>query len=203
MCHILRPNRIPRHAGLVIALLYCSISSLSANGPIIWSDHLPQIPDEHGFAGAYAGIIGKDDQRSLIFAGGANFPYKNPFDEEKNTRGEQPKAFHSSAYVISIHSDSLAAKGKWQDAEPLPTELAYGASVSLPHDGSTLFIGGNEGSDGASKSASVFRVTLEDGQVHYSRVTSLPVGVTNIAATLVDKTVYVFSGDASQGAVQP
>ena len=47
---------------------------------IEWSDTFPTLPDSHGYAGGFAGIVGEGENRTLVFAGGANFPYEDPFD---------------------------------------------------------------------------------------------------------------------------
>lgn len=185
---------------LAFHLLSCCLAQAAAGAPVKWSDALPPLPDEHGFAGGYAGIVSEGGHRVLVFAGGANFPYADPFDDTKNAANGQPKVFHSSAFSIGLRPGGLEPDGGWTAATPLPVALAYGASVSLPHDGSALFIGGNEGADGSVRSDKVFRVSLENGKVKYTPVASLPVGVTNIAAALSGKTVYVFSGESADGA---
>lgn len=193
-----------RLSRLIATLLagFLTLTSSYATEAVQWSDTFPALPDKYGYAGGYAAIVGQGDDRTLIFAGGANFPYENPFDVAKNEAGEQPKVFHSSAYSIQLGKTGLEPKGEWKNATPLPEALAYGASVSLPHDGSALFIGGNAGTDGSRKSSQVYRLTLDNGTLTYSSVAELPVGVTNIAATLVGKTVYLFSGISEDGAVQ-
>ncbi|MCB1471261.1 MAG: hypothetical protein KDK08_29755, partial [Rhizobiaceae bacterium] len=176
-----------------------SCAAAMAGEAIQWSSTVPPLPDKHGYAGGFAGIVGQDEHRLLVFAGGANFPYENPFDEAKNADGGQPKVFHRSAFALSLGPGGLSPDGGWKAATPLPQALAYGASVSLPHDHSALFIGGNSGTDGAGHSAKVYRITSPGGAIQYAPLADLPVGVTNIAATLVGKTVYVFSGDSPKG----
>ncbi|MGB0774976.1 MAG: sodium:solute symporter family transporter, partial [Akkermansiaceae bacterium] len=188
---------------LFILLGICFLSGLASAGDAIkWSSEMPPLPDEYGYAGGYSAIVGEGESRTLVFAGGANFPYKNPFDEAKNANNGQPKVFHNTAFSISLAAEGLTSKGEWKSATPLPMELAYGASVSLPHDHSALFIGGNAGADGAGRSAKVYRVTTQNGTISYTAIADLPVGVTNIAATLVDQTVYVFSGNSLAGSEQ-
>ncbi|MBT8044603.1 MAG: hypothetical protein KJO79_06605, partial [Verrucomicrobiae bacterium] len=202
-------KRTPSSVHLIYAVsLICSMISccmpqvMAAGGLIKWSHTLPSLPNNYGYAGGYAGIIGEGENRTLIFAGGANFPYSDPFDEANNANNGQPKVFHRSAFSIKLKAKGLEAEGDWKTANSLPVALAYGASVSLPHDGSALFIGGNEGFDGTKRSTEVYRVSLDGDSIVYTPVAQLPRGVTNIAATLVGKTVYVFSGVSINGAVQ-
>ncbi len=186
--------------GLTLSLLISCLPQATAADTIKWTSKLPALPNKYGYAGGFAGIIGEGQNRTLVFAGGANFPYDNPFDKAKNANNGQPKIFHRSAFSISLKAKSLDASGDWKTATPLPKALAYGASVSLPHDSSALFIGGNEGMDGSNRSTMVYRVSLERENAVYTSLAELPVGVTNIAATLVGKTVYVFSGESMGGA---
>lgn len=185
----------------LIGILTTSTAALAGEA-IRWSSAVPPLPDKHGFAGGFAGIVGEGESRALVFAGGANFPYENPFDANKNAANGQPKQFHRGAFSIQLEAEGLATVGKWKKATDLPQPLAYGASVSLPHDHSALFIGGNSGADGSGFSAKVYRVTSRDGSIHYTPLADLPIAVTNIAATVVDKTVYVFSGDSAGGSVR-
>lgn len=192
---------ITRFLTLFLSVLF-TITSVHATEAIQWTEDIPPLPDQYGYAGGYAAIIGEGADRTLIFAGGANFPYENPFDDAKNANNGQPKVFHHSAFSIPLTAEGVKAKGQWQKATPLPEALAYGASVSLPHHKSALFIGGNAGTDGSGRSSQVYQVSLEDKQIKYTPIAPLPTGVTNIAATLVDKTVYLFSGVGTDGAVQ-
>ena len=193
--------QLPRTLAFFLITLLSVANTFAANA-IEWNSDFPALPDQYGYAGGFAGIVGEGENRILVFAGGANFPYENPFDEAKNAANGQPKIFHNTAFSIGLATEGLSADGEWETATPLPAALAYGASVSLPHDHSALFIGGNLGADGSGRSAKVYRVTSEGGAIKYTTLADLPIGLTNIAATLVDETVYLFSGVSADEAEQ-
>ena len=120
-----------------------------AASPLEWSN-LEPLPDEHGFAGAFAGI----SNGALIVAGGANFPDGFPWEG-----GE--KAWHDSIFVLEEPG------GAWKKLdEKLPRPLAYGVSAST--SSGTYFIGGQDGS---------LRVhMLEDEAVHAKGRIVIPAG---------------------------
>jgi len=130
-------------------LIYLISLSLSLSGwasdAVQWSEDFPPLPDSYGFAGPFAGVVGEGDDRWLVVAGGANFPYENPFDNTLNANGGQPKVWHNSTFAIPLAPDHLKVKekGTWKKlATRLPQKLGYGASADLPHHRTTLFIGG-------------------------------------------------------------
>lgn len=163
-----------------------------------WNRDFPELPDEFGFAGGFAGIVGDKDQRWLVFAGGANFPVSDPFQDGVT------KANHNTVFKIKLQPDALAPAGEWETCkETLPLALAYGASVTLPQHGTSLFIGGTyfEG-DKSPASNKVYEVSAgKGGELTLHEIASLPVGVYGSSASLVGDAVYVFSGVADEGEV--
>lgn len=133
---------------------------------------LPAIPDEHGFAGAFAGTSGG----ALIVAGGANFPDKKPWE------GGQ-KVWHDRVFVLD------RPDGKWQIAGKLPRPLGYGVSVS---DGrSTICVGG---SDSTQHHADCFRLDWKDGKIAHSPMPALPRPLANMVGAIVGEWLYVVGG---------
>ena len=196
-------NSAPLPLFICISLLLCSILISRASEPIKWHNDFPALPDEYGFAGSFAGIISNDATRWLVVAGGANFPYKDPFDETLNANGGQPKVWHNGVFAIQLEKDSLKAQGTWEAQDiKLPKKLAYGASVSLPHHGSALFIGGSaKTGDKETFSSSVYEANFSGNSIHFSEVPPLPVGISYTSSVRINHHVYVFSGKSDHGAV--
>lgn len=151
------------------AFLFVSSHLAKAAEPITWDTHFPAMPDSYGFAGTFAGIVKNGGNRLLIVSGGANFPYENPFDETLNVEGKQPKVWHDGVFAIPISNSSLKAVGDWKKlTSKLPKPLGYGASVSLPQHGTTLFISGSAEQDGKEQfSSSVYEVSAANGEISF------------------------------------
>jgi N-acetylneuraminic acid mutarotase len=81
---------------------------------LVWQQW-PSIPDERGFAGAFAGV----HINLLLVAGGANFPDRPPWEGGVKTWYGQ---------VWALKKDL----GQWQPAGRLPRPLGYGISLSTP-----------------------------------------------------------------------
>lgn len=183
---------------LTLSIFFSALSSLTAES-IKWSEDFPNLPDEHGFAGGYAGIVGEKDDRYLVFGGGANFPYKNPFDAALNDAKQQPKVWHNSLYAIKLKPDSLTADGDWKKLDiTLPAKIGYGGSVTHAERKSALFVGGHI-DGGKTYSDAVYEVTVKSGEFEVKKVASLPVGVGYSAAEIVKEKLYVVSGKSENG----
>lgn len=183
-----------------ILLSLVSILGIVQAETLHWNGEFPSVPDKHGFAGPFAGVVGEANDRYLIFGGGANFPKGAPW--EQNADGSKPpKVWHDSLYAIQLDAESLKHAGEWKKLDVmLPEKLGYGASVSLPARKSTLFIGGNRPTEGGTyHSANVYEATRKDGMFVVSRVAELPVGLSSVSAATIGKNVYVFSGAANKG----
>ena len=132
-----------RHKFTKVLLSCLATVGLAQAESIKWDSSFPAVPDKHGFAGPFAGVVGEESDRHLIFGGGANFPQGAPW--EKDAAGNKaPKVWYSSLYAIKLQEDNLQANGEWSKLTvTLPEKLGYGASVSLADRNSTLFIGGH------------------------------------------------------------
>lgn len=163
-----------------------------------WSkDSIPPLPNSFGFAGGYAALLQEGSQRYLLFCGGANFPYTNPFDEDANAQNKQPKIFSTQSFLLPLAKKGLTPKegATWQATTSLPLPLAYGASISL-ESGKALFIGG-ENDNGPSDA--VFLISLKNGQLTFDHLPPLFQPLTGISAASIDSKVYLFSGDNTKG----
>src|SRR4051794_4243255 len=99
---------------VLISVFLQSIAQISllTSAPLEFS-RLPSLPNQHGFAGSFAGVTGN----ALIVAGGANFPGKPPWEGGA-------KAWHDSIFVLD------QPDGKWRTGFKLARSTAYGISVT-------------------------------------------------------------------------
>jgi N-acetylneuraminate epimerase len=139
---------------------------LTPTADMYW-EKLPALPDEQGFAGAFAEVCGD----TLLVAGGANFPEKKPWEGGK-------KQWYDTVYALD------APNGKWTIAGKLPRPLGYGVSVS--HRGGVICVGG---SDAERHYADVFQLEMKSGQLVTSKLPSLPITVANACGALVGNTL--------------
>jgi len=162
------------------------VSAAVADGDLFEWDKLPPIPDDQGFAGAYAGVIeGDSSEASLVVVGGANFPDGLPWEGGK-------KVYHKEVFVLPLGGD----EGWTKLTQPWPEAVGYGMSVSLP-DGSCLFIGGKQVDPGSGKERaldSVHVVREVDGKITITSGPALPEGRTDGVAALVGSKVVVLAG---------
>ncbi len=189
----------------IVASFFLAVTQAKENkaNVINWGADIPALPDEYGFAGGYAGIVGSGDDRWLVFGGGANFPYADPFDDALNADNGQPKVWHDSLYAIQLEEAGLKAKGSWKKLDTkLPTTMGYGGSVSLLDENgvsSALFIGGDTGK--GAMVDSVLKISVTGGKFFIEKVASLPVAVGYAAAQEIGGKVYVVSGKSNDSVV--
>jgi len=221
--------------GVVIGFVVFGVSQRSATGEegevlkpgveasepgVAWKT-LPDLPDEHGFAGPFAGVH-KD---TLIVAGGANFPDGVPWHPTKDG-WRSPKVYHDRIFVLG-KDEGGAPKSAWSIASvKLPEPVGYGVSFSTP--GGVLCVGGESQShtrDEATKTITskkglsdrvfVLRVGPEgkaevatklvypeESEASARELPSLPRPVTAATGALVGDFAYVVGGDSGDGATQ-
>ena len=156
-----------------LLVLFCALSVARGVEPIEWGELAP-LPDEHGFAGAFAGVTGG----RLVVAGGANFPDGFPWDGGS-------KVWHDRVFV----SDETG--GAWEEvAGKLPRALGYGVSVTVAERDSVFFIGGN---DAEGSYAEVYEVSW-DGGIRIEARASLPVASAMGCGALLGNSIYVAGG---------
>ncbi len=150
---------------------------------VTWNDtlQLPPAPGDSvniGVAGAFAGICGK----TLMVAGGANFPNGFPWTGAK-------KVWHRTLYSYDFSTE------KWSVyPDFLPEPLAYG--VSIPQPEGIMLIGGNN-ADGGSRA--VYMLSEKDGRPELSSdiYPELPFPLANSAGALVGTKVFLAGGICS------
>jgi N-acetylneuraminic acid mutarotase len=146
--------------------------------PVLHWAKLPPIPDQQGFAGAFAGA----SAGALIVAGGTNVT--------ANRWGEDfVKTWYDSAFVLE------SPQAAWQTGFKLPYPLAYGVSITTP-DG--LICAG--GSDGLRHRAEVFRLQWRAGRLDHARLPDLPGPCANACGTLLGTSIYLAGGQAAPAA---
>jgi sialidase-1 len=136
---------------------------------------LPNLPDAHGLAGAYAGI---HDGR-LLAAGGANFPGALPWDGGV-------KVWHDRVVALDLR----AGAATWREVGGLPAALAYGVSLTVPEG--VLLIGGG---DAERHVADVRLMTIDRaGRLAFRDLPPLPAPLAQMAGALVGRHVHVAGG---------
>jgi solute:Na+ symporter, SSS family len=163
---------MPRLILILLCLVATSVAETS------WRE-LPALPDEHGFAGAYAGVSGG----SLVVAGGANFPDAPPWEGG-------PKTWHDRVFVLD------KPDGEWRLAGKLPGPRGYGVSVTIP--GGVLCIGG---SDAERHHPECFLLTWETGTLKSRPYPPLPLPLAEMTGALLGRTVHLVGGIREPGAM--
>ena len=149
------------------------------SGEVLEWDHLPQLPDREGFAGAYAGVVSEGDDQFLVVAGGANFPGKRPWEQGV-------KVYYDNVFVLP-----LKESGEWRESKAkLPLKIGYGMSVDLT-SGHCLFMGGKNAKGAV---ANVWKVGIKEGELEIEEGTSLPIPLCEGTAGRVDAAIIVAGG---------
>ena len=180
------------HAVTVVAAPKSSTSKFSWN-------NLPDLPDERGVAGAFAGI----HEDALIVAGGANFPRGYPWEKDENGIAP-PKIYHDSVYALVKSGPEYTWE---QQALKLPASVAYGVSIVTSRG--VICIGGEckdepvGGKQQMHLLTRVFRLSFdrESNTVGIdSTLPDLPFGLTSAAGALVNNVIYIAGGASDSGA---
>lgn len=140
---------------------------------------LPALPDKEGFAGCFAGV----SHGALLVAGGANFPGAKPWDGGK-------KIWYDTVFVLE------KPNAAWKVAGKLPRPLGYGVSVT---QGDRVVCVGGSNADGHY--ADSFCLEWKAGQLHTTRLPSLPQAVANSSGALVGDTLYLAGGQAKPDSI--
>jgi len=134
---------------------------------------LTSIPDDFGFAGAFAGV----SNGALLVIGGANFP-----DGGAPWTGSK-KVWSDKIYVLDKPT------GRWQLAGKLPQPLGYGVSVTWQNK--LVCVGG---SNAQGHSASVLAISYVDKKIKIEELPKLPSPLANSSGALNGDEVYVAGG---------
>lgn len=151
-------------------------------GGLSWQE-LPELPEPHGLAGAFAGASGG----ALLVAGGSNFPAGRPW------QGAQ-KAWHRDVFVLPRRD---AAEWVWL-ADALPWEAAYGVSASY---GGSLFLAG--GGNATAHSDHVWELTWAENALKVRERARLPAPLAFSQGALLGDQLYMAGGLSSPAAAAP
>ena len=165
--------RYPMRMLRLLIVLSLVLAGFGAIAQTSWQA-LPDVPDEIGFAGGYAGV----SNGALIFAGGANFakPY---FDNDKQ--------YFDKVYVLT------GPEARWQEAGKLLRPMGYGASVTFGDE--LICIGGE---DAQFTYADVVALRWDGESITTRSLPDLPVTMTSGGAAVVGSHVYVIAGQVNR-----
>jgi len=141
---------------------------------------LPPLPDQHGFAGAFAGV----SRGALIVAGGANFPDKAVWEGGR-------KAWYDKIFVLE------KPDGEWRSGGALPMPMGYGVSITT--DKGLVGIGG---ADAERHFNEVFLLEWSAGKIKRTVLPALPQACAYASGAQVGKVIYVAGGTATPTATQ-
>lgn len=141
---------------------------------------LPPLPDQHGFAGAFAGV----SNNALIVAGGANFPDKAVWEGGK-------KVWYDKIFVLE------KPDGEWRSGGALPMPLGYGVSITT--DKRLVCIGG---ADAERHFSDVFLLEWIEGKIRRTALPALPQACAYASGAQVGKVIYVAGGTMTPTATQ-
>lgn len=146
---------------------------------VIHSTVVGNVPDSLGFAGGFAGSIGKD----LIFAGGANFPEKMPW--EGGT-----KVWSKNIYLQKN-------KKTWDKIGEFEHPLGYGVSASV--GGNLIVVGG---SDSTAHYSNVTKLGLINNKLTSDSLPALPTTLANSAGAVIGTRIYIVGGTETPDSVE-
>lgn len=165
---------------LVFIINFLILFSINLSSQIHVS-YLPDLPtlndqiEQKGLAGGFVGI----SNGALLFAGGANFPEKLPWEGGK-------KRWWDDIYVLEREEQTY----QWRtEVFKLDRPIAYGLSVTI-HEGVLCIGGSNE----EQCFDDVFLLKWENGEIKKEFFPSLPVPLANMTGALVGNKIFVAGG---------
>jgi N-acetylneuraminic acid mutarotase len=136
---------------------------------------LPSLPDAHGFAGSFAGVLGD----TLLVAGGANFP-----DGVMPWKGGK-KVWHDRIFALDLSKK----ESTWHVVGTLPQANGYG--VSIQREDEIIFIGGGNHIENFS---SVSSVRWHQGKITITPWPALPMSCANACGLIWKNQIHVIGG---------
>jgi cyclically-permuted mutarotase family protein len=135
-----------------------------------------------GLAGPIAGI----HQNKLIIAGGSNFP------EQKPWQGGKKKYYDDIYLFVKKRRQILQEKKTFK----LPFNIAYAACCTVPEG---IIFAGGENENGISDKVFLLQWDAASEKIQTKNLPDLPVAITNAAATIKDRIVYLAGGETTSG----
>lgn len=131
-----------------------------------------------GVSAPFAGMLGD----VLVVAGGCNFP-------DKPAAEGGAKKYYKQIYILR---NPLSGNSGWEKAGELPTEAAYGVSVTTP-EGMVCIGGNNAGS--SLNNVWLLKLNKEKTEIITEKLPSLPEPMDNMAGASDGKKIYVAGGN--------
>lgn len=169
----------------ILGLMTASAPTLAAESSdrlrLEWL-RLPDLPDPAGLKGMYGGT----SAGRMVLAGGSNFPVA--------ARDGGRKMFHAAIFTRPV--DAGPDEGWRRDVTVLPRGAGEGASVTAL--GGVVTLGGHDGTVPLA-TVGVLRWSVEEQRVTMAALPDLPAAVTNPAAAVQDRWLFVAGGDGGRG----
>lgn len=165
---------LPRIPVLLLGWLIASQFSLpgALGGAALKWQKLSPLPNRAGLGAPYAGV----SQKTLLVAGGANFPDRPPWDGGK-------KLWYDTVYALA------EPQGEWKAVGKLMRPMAYGVSATAS---SGVICAG--GSDLQRHYRDVFLLQLVAGGLETKALPPLPRPMANGCGAMSGNTLYVAGG---------
>ncbi len=144
------------------------------------------LPGKEGTASiGLAGAINATSGKTMVIAGGANFPEKMPWEGGK-------KHYSDEIHVLQKRN----GKYSWNKniSSRLPEPIAYCGNTSTPLG---IVYAGGENDAGLSDKAFLLKLSSSGDQVQIQALPSLPLPLTNISLTHIGNVVYAIGGDGA------
>lgn len=135
-----------------------------------------------GFAGPISGV----SNQAYLFAGGANFPDRMPWQGGSKAYSDRIFVFQRSAGKLIEKEEQLVR---------LPESIAYCGSVSTDYG---IVYAGGENEQGLSKKAFILSWNESAQQVELDALPSLPLALSGVALTRIGEVIYVLGGDGAE-----
>lgn len=148
----------------------------NSNGEGFAITRFPDVPDTHGFAGAFAGVY----HNHLLAGGGANFPDGvMPWDGGK-------KVWHDRLFAL----DLTQSEAKWSEIGRLPMPNGYGVSLTVKEG--VVMIGGGDASRNFTE---VTLLTLDaHSKPSFRNLPALPCPLAQMAGAAVGRRIHIIGG---------
>jgi len=172
-----------------VTILITTVAVAEASEPtaVLDWEQLPALPDPEGFAAAYVGV----SNDALIVAGGANFPYGRPWDDDPH---KKTKVWYDKVFVLKAKPGE-ESEAEWKTVRALDRPLAYGVSITT--DEGVVCLGGG---DADQHYADVFLLRWTPGSddapgtLDVETLPAMPSPAAFFCGAMIDRTIYVAGG---------
>ncbi len=164
-------------ATVIFLSVFFTIAGISESATpekdVIDWEELPELPNEHGLDGAFAGV----SNGALIVAGGSNY---------HDARDGIRRTWYDDIYVLTDAEDET-----WRTGFKLKMPLAFGASVSR---GESLILIGGSNAEGNHDLVTQLRWNAASQLINQVSLPPLPQPLSLMGAAEIDEVIYVAGG---------